>query len=149
MKKIMPFVIVLLAVAGGMFYAGVNYTKAKGVRSFGNFQNFTPEQMQEMRAGAGGTAGTRAGRDGAGGFASGEIISKDDKSVTIKLSGGGSKIIFFSDATKITKSVNGTSDDLKVGESITAGGDSNSDGSVTAKTIQLRAALSAPVPVAK
>ena len=85
-------------------------------------------------------AGFRGGNSTTTGFVSGEIISKDDKSITVKLRDGGSKIVFFSDSTEITKFIDGTPTDLEVGKTITIDGTTNQDGSVTAKSIQLRLA---------
>jgi len=70
----------------------------------------------------------------------GEIIAKDEQTVTVKLSDGGSKIVFFSDTTQIDKFAAGTLADLEIGMTIIANGTANQDGSVVAKTIQLRPA---------
>ena len=69
---------------------------------------------------------------------SGEIISKDEQSITVKLPDNGSKIVFFSDSTEITKSVSGSQEDLKEGEQIMTSGEENSEGIYSAKMIQLR-----------
>ena len=48
--------------------------------------------------------------------------------------------LIFSNTTQISKSAAGSLADLKVGESITVNGSTNSDGSITAQIIQLRPA---------
>lgn len=90
---------------------------------------------------AGGTGrGARAG----GGMVGGEIIAKDANSITVKLRGSqtdgsaGSKIIFLSDTTQVTKSAEGSTTDLSIGTQVTAFGTQNSDGSVSAQSVQIR-----------
>jgi len=123
MKKLIPiFIVILLVVAGGAFYGGMKYDQSK-----------TASNLATMRSRNGMTS-NRAG----GGFVTGEIISKDDKSVTVKLRDGGSKIVFLSSSTEVTKSVSGTLVDLEVGKNISVNGTANSDGSITAQSIQLR-----------
>ena len=82
-----------------------------------------------------------------GGFTTGQIISKDATSITVQLMAGGtassgqasgSKIIFLDSNTKITKSVDGTVNDLIVGEQVSINGTANTDGSVNAQTVQIR-----------
>lgn len=130
MKKILPIIIALIIIGGGAFYGGMKYTGSRspaGQFSRGDLSN------------AGGRVlfGGPGGQRGGAGFVAGEILSKDDKSITIKLPDGGSKIVFFSDSTEIAKSVNGSISDLEVGKTVTANGTANSDGSITAQSIQL------------
>lgn len=155
MNKLIAIVIATaVVVGGGAFYGGMKYAESKSPRrlsqaDFQNLQNLSPEErqqrLQELGANASGAfggdhaggSGFRGGQRG-GGFTAGEIIAKDDKSVTIKLQNGGSKIIFLSDSTEITKSASGTLGDLEVGKNVSVNGTVNSDGSVTAQMIQLR-----------
>jgi len=130
-KTLLSILAVAVVVGGGAFYGGMKYAENKAVS----------DRQQRIQQFGGSGTGFRNGGSGnrtAGGFASGEILSKDDKSITIKMRDGGSKIIFFSDTTEIGKFVNGTSSDLEVGKNVSINGTANSDGSITAQTIQLR-----------
>lgn len=140
-KLILVAVIVAVLVGGGSFYGGMKYAQSKTpVRGsgFGGTGNF---------AGLRGNGGARGGATGAG-FTSGDIISKDATSITIKLQDGGSKIVFYSNATKVSKFVDGTAGDLIVGKTVSITGTANSDGSITASLVQLRPAIS-PSPSPK
>lgn len=161
MQKILPVIIIAVLIVGvGAFYGGIKYQQNTRQNFFGenlggqNFRNLSPEERQArlQQFGADGTAAMPGGmrdRNGAG-FASGKIIAKDDKSITIKLPDAnqssdqidqkqsGSKIIFFSESTDIAKSVKGATEDLIVGEQVIINGTQNEDGSITAKSIQMR-----------
>jgi hypothetical protein len=140
-KKILPIILVILVVAiifgVGGFYGGMKYAQSKtssGNPSGQNFQNLTPEQRQQLSQ-------NRAGRGGNGAnFLSGEVISKDQQSLTIKMPDGSSKIVFYSDSTEVGKFVNGTPNDLEVGKTVTVNGAANQDGSIAAQSIQIRPA---------
>jgi hypothetical protein len=150
MNKLIPIVIATaVVVGGGAFFGGMKYAESKSFQGrvsqidFQNLQNLSPEErqqrLQELGANAGGfRGGAGIGQRGGGGFTAGEIIAKDDKSVIVKLQDGGSKIIFLSDSTEITKSAAGALIDLEIGKNISVNGAVNSDGSITAQMIQLR-----------
>jgi len=147
MNKIIIIAVVVAVITGvGSFYGGMKY--AQGQRGGGNFQNLanlSPEERQQRFQGMGANAsGLRGGRAG-GGLTSGEVISKDEKSVTVKLRDGGSKIIFFFDSTEVGKFTSGTVTDLEIGKMITINGKTNSDGSVTADSIQIRPPMQQPL----
>ncbi len=135
-KKMFAIVIaVIIFAGGGSFYGGMKY--GQGIAT-------TQRSQVARQFGAnGGAVSVPGGRVSGGGqgFTSGEIIAKDDKSVTIQLRAGGSKIVFFSDITKIAKTTDGSSVDLQIGENATVAGNSNSDGSITANSIQLQPAV--------
>ena len=116
--------VAVLLVAGASFYGGMAYS-----------QNMAAAQRAQRTGGA--FAG-RGGRTSGGGFTGGEIIAQDSQSITVKLPNGSSQIVFFSDSTKIMKSVDGTASDLATGKQVTVSGTANPDGSITAQSIQLR-----------
>jgi hypothetical protein len=133
MKKIISLSLLITAVAGAAFYGGLRYDKSQSPASAG--------------VGAGGRGnfqGRQRDGGGVGNFTGGPIISMDDKSVTVQTMNGGSKIVFFSGATKIMKSVDGSPADLATGKQVTITGTANPDGSMTAETIQLRTGAFAP-----
>jgi hypothetical protein len=141
MKKILPIIIVVAVVIGGSaFFAG--YKVGQGGSTTNGRMNGFPTDLTggNIQGFPNGDMGTRNGE----GSVSGEIISKDDNSVTVKLKDGGSKIVFYSEATEISKTVDGMVIDLEVGKTVVVSGTTNQDGSITAKTVQLRPVISIP-----
>jgi len=130
---------------GGGFYFR-NYQLQKTRSAFGtnngNFQRF----MGGNRIGGNGTV-----MMGRGGAVVGSVLSMDDKSVTVKLPDGSTKIVLFSDATTYANTVSATKSDLKTGETVAVA--ANSDGSVTASSIQVNPEFgrfaASPTPAAK
>ena len=116
-------ILILVAVS---FYAGDMYGKRQLAR------NNPSQQFTGMRGRTGST-----GRMG-GGMIVGTVLSKDATTITITLPDGGSKIVFVSTSTPITKSVSGVSSDITTGENIVVTGTTNTDGSVSAQSIQIR-----------
>jgi hypothetical protein len=146
MKKILPIAAAIIVIGLGSFFGGMKYGQSANLQTNtmrGNFQNQSGNGAQEGQTSFG--ANTGEGRMRGGNFisdnlANGEIIGSDDKSVTIKLPNGGSKIVFFSASTTISKMVEASTSDLVSGINITATGKQNTDGSITATTIQIRPA---------
>ncbi|MFH1162412.1 MAG: DUF5666 domain-containing protein [Candidatus Jorgensenbacteria bacterium] len=134
MKKIIVLAIVGVVVIGGVsFYGGMRYGKssAQPAQGMGRFGNLPAGQQRTDQRGA--FAG--------GGGTSGEIVSADNQSITLKLREGSSKIVFFSSSTKIMKSTDGARSDLTSGVQVVVSGTANPDGSITAQTIQLRTGM--------
>lgn len=126
-----------MAVGGGAFYGGLQYAKASGptARAAGG-------RMGTFAQRTGGPIGAPGGQVRVfGGGTTGEILSKDDASMTLKLMDGGSKIVFFSASTTVGKMTSGTLEDLTQGTNVIVMGNANSDGSVTASQIQIRPLL--------
>ncbi len=83
MKKTIIIVIAVAIVVGaGAFWGGMKYGQGKSLTPQ-SFQNLTQQQRQQLFANAGGArTGSRNGTGG--GFSGGQIIAKDDKSITVK-----------------------------------------------------------------
>lgn len=131
MKKntIIGFVVCGIACASIGFSLGMSHGKTQALTT--------------MQMGGRGMIGNRGaiGTMRGGGFVSGEIIAKDTTSITVKLRDGSSKILFFTTDTPILKSTAGATGDLSIGQQIMTTGKTNTDGSVTADSIQIRPAM--------
>lgn len=133
-KKQLPLAIVIAVVLlAASFFAGRWSVSSKAGQN-GFSRNGGPGQSAMM---AGNFRG-KNGQVGRGGMVSGEIINKDEKSLTLKLANNGSKIIYFSASTTVSQMATATPSDLNVGQSVMASGSTNTDGSVSATMIQVR-----------
>ncbi len=121
-------VVLLILIGAGFFYGGMKYQQGKQP-SRADFQPRAEMRQQNLPAGA-------QQRMGAG-TVRGEIISRDETSITVKLPDGSSKIVLISESAKINKAIEATVDDLETGEQVMVIGQVNSDGSITAQNIQL------------
>lgn len=129
MKKPMIITAVSVIIVGAAaFFGGMKYQQSKfpangamfgrGGNTRGTFRNGQP-----------GSQGGRA--------VMGEVVSQDDKSITVKLTDGGSKIVIMNDKTSVVKSENAAKTDIMAGTRVAVFGTENTDGSVTAQNIQL------------
>lgn len=148
-NKILSAIIVLVVACGLSFWGGYSYGQRANIRTAGAFG-----PGGDMAGRMGTVRGGRVGGSANGGFVAGTVTSKDATSITVRLNNmmqgangtnSGSRIILFDATTQIAKSAVGSADDVTVGQEVTVSGTPNSDGSITAKSIQLRPAGSAPV----
>jgi hypothetical protein len=123
-------IVAVAALVGGIFYGKSMAASGFGGRT-GTFASST-------RAGFGGRGGA------GGGFVSGQILSMDSDSLTIQLANGNSEIVFYSSSTPVIKPTMASVSDLTPGTMVMIGGSTNSDGSLTAQSIQVRNATSTP-----
>lgn len=135
MKKYLTTVLLLLGLVvgftGGYFFKDYQLNKLRGNLRNGmgtaNGQRFVPNNGQTNVQNKGMSAGG----------VEGEIISQDDKSITIKISDGSTKIILFSESTSYLINSPSKKENLKSGVKVSVFGKTNSDGSLTADRIQL------------
>jgi hypothetical protein len=113
-------VIAILAFVGGMYYG--KSTVSSSLAGRGGFASSTR------------SIGSRTG----GGFVTGNIVSKDAQSLTVQLANGNSEVVFYSSSTSVIKPSPASVSDLTTGTNVIIGGTQNSDGSLTAQTIQVR-----------
>lgn len=138
MKKeiVVPVIIASLVFAGVGFFGGMKYSQTQR----GNFRNGQFGAGGNFMMQGGGRTGGPNGQGGQRGMGFrptiGEIISSDDKSITVKMDDGSSKIVLISDSTSINKSDSGSKADLKVGTKVGVFGADN-NGTVTAQNIQI------------
>lgn len=137
MKKqiLIAFIFVLLVIGGLSFYGGMVYGKSSATKTAVSGQ----AAGRNFAGGAGGAIGART----SGGLVNGAVLSKDDKSITVQSRAGGSKIVFFSANTTVQKMGAGSVSDISQGDQVMITGSTNSDGSVTAQSIEIRPAMPA------
>lgn len=122
-------IVIALLVGVASFYSGMQYQK--------NQRNTFSRQQIPGRNQNG--QGNFQGRGNNQGMAPvrGEIISQDDKSITVKMQDGSSKIVILSGTTTINKATEVSKADLTTGGQVVAFGTSNSDGSITAQSVSI------------
>lgn len=129
-KNIIIFTLSLLLVGSISFYGGMQYEKNinAGLRQSG---------FNRPTGGMAMNPGMRQGSQG-GGFVNGTIKEKDGDNLVVTTGKDGSKIVLFSERTKILKSTDGSIEDVAVGTPVMIMGSQNQDGSITAQSIQIR-----------
>ena len=131
MNKTIIIAAVLIVVAGaGGFLGGMQYQKSQTTSRFAQFAGGGNGQFRRFgQAGGGAGANTSAIR--------GQVVSTDSNSITVKLPDGSSKILVVGSNTTFMKSTSASLSDLKSGDTIMAFGTTNSDGSVTARNVDI------------
>jgi len=126
MRKNLAITIIVAFLVGGVcFFAGIKYQQGK--------QRNVARQFSTQMGGRQGALANRLGFRPV----NGEIINADEKSITVKMQDGSSKIVIVTQTTQINKAEQATKNDLKIGGKVAAFGNENSDGTITASNIQL------------
>ncbi|HVZ10895.1 MAG TPA: DUF5666 domain-containing protein [Candidatus Paceibacterota bacterium] len=144
-KFLVGGIAVAVVIAGGAFFGGYKYAQSKS--PFARLGNGNQQfRFQATGANQNGTAmvGGRTVQFGGGTF--GEILDISGSQMTIKLADGSSRVVILSNSTNISKTAAGSTSDLKVGDSVSVMGTTNSDNTVTAQQIQIRPMLPSPNP---
>ncbi len=126
-------VIIAIVLVVVSFYGGLKYSQGKN-------PTFDRTSFVQRNPQLGGNNVLGSNRT-MGGIVSGEILSIDDKSLTVKSQDGGSRLVFLSASTTISKMASGNIGDLIIGSNISVNGSSNTDNSINAQMIQVRSQI--------
>ena len=130
-NKIVLAVVVVVLIAGVAFYSGMKYGQSNSNKAWGNMGQRNGVQVNNSAQKSG------ANRQ-LGGTVVGEVLAVDTNRITVKSLDGGSRIVFLSASTTISKMGAGTVKDLAVGTNVSINGASNPDNSVNAQIVQIR-----------
>lgn len=122
--------VIVVIVAAGAFFGGMKYQQSKS-------PSLSNGQFASSNGGFRGAGGGMRTGGNRGGTVVGKILSMDQNSITVQLQDGSSKIVNVSATTTYSKSATGSKSDLTSGINVAVFGTSNSDGSVTAQSVQI------------
>lgn len=122
--------IVAILFAVGGFFGGTKYQQSKA-STFSGFGN--RGAAGQLNRGS----GMPNGRGNGFNTIVGQVISTENNTATVKLADGSTKIIILSGSTTISKSESGAKSDLVSGTQVAVFGLTNTDGSITAQTVQV------------
>jgi len=130
MKKylvhIVWLVVALVALGGGFYWGKAIAASARGT---GRLAGAYGSSTHSFVAGAAG-----------GNLVVGQISAMDSSSITLQLANGNSQVVFYSSSTQVSEPTIVSPSTLSVGTNVMIGGTTNSDGSLTAESIQVRSA---------
>lgn len=141
MKTHIIWLVIVIVVGVASFFGGMKYQQSKTPAA-------TARTGQFGGAGGGAAGGftrrTGAGGSSAGSFVNGQVLSVASNNITVKNMAGGSQIVILAPSTAYRMAVDGTASDVTVGSMVTVTGTTNSDGSLTAQSVQIRTGTSTP-----
>jgi pectate lyase len=130
-------ILVALLIAGLSFFAGTRYqlNRLNNSRMVGEKSMIGNQRGQQFAV----SSDTKSSQNNLSGgtMISGELLSQDEQSLTVKIADGSTKIVIVADSTIYKKSSDAALTDLTIGENLSILGTNNTDGSVTAKTITI------------
>lgn len=144
--------LVIAVVASGVVFGGLGFWGGKFYSSNRIDDNFAGNRINNQN-GRGMMTNKRDGQNSntnkaagngmtrGGGMIVGEVSSIDGESMTVKQSDGSSKIIVLTNTTKYTISAESSREKLSVGTKIAVMGETTTDGSTTATSVELNPAL--------
>lgn len=141
MKNMLLAGAAVLLIGSGAFYGGFLYGKSKTFSPSGfsgrngEFLGRNTDGSMRNRDGQGQGAGTQQGNRNGQDSVFGEVLSKNDTSMTVKTQNGGSRIVYFSDKTSEGISDSTALSNVSTGQSVMASGVGNGEGALVAHMI--------------
>ena len=136
-QQIIIPIVVAIVVGAAAFFGGMQYQKSQ-----------SPQAQFADRGGFGGRGGFPRGSGAPGGNRGGavvgQILSAGNGTLTVKLQDGSSKIVVLPGNVSINKMAPAAQTDLMTGTNVAIFGTTNSDGSVTAQSVQLNPIFRGP-----
>lgn len=132
---------VVLLIGSGTFYGGFLYGKSQLAFSSGfsgrnsAFPGRNTDGSARSRDGQGQAMGSRDVNRGNQDSVFGEVLSKNDTSITVKTPNGGSRIVYVSDKTSTGVSDSTALANVSVGQEIMASGAGGNEGALVAHMI--------------
>lgn len=124
MKQVIWAILAAVLFGAVGFWGGVTYQKTQ-----------SPSFANGFAGGRFGPPGANGGRNAAN-VATGTVIAQDASSVTVRTASGGSKTVFFSATTDVSKQEVLKPADIKVGDAVGAFGEA-ANGGINARMIQI------------
>lgn len=138
MKNNIVILVAVLSLAlgfgGGYFFK--NYQVGKMRPNFGSQLPDRQRNGQELQNAQRPQNG-QGPQAGFGGMVMGEVISQDEKSITVKIQDGSTKMIILGNSTTYSKTQDIEKTELNTGSQVRILGNANSDGSITAQNVQI------------
>ena len=120
---------------------GVGIVVVGAVSFYGGMQYQSSLRGTGRAGGFGGQAATRGAQNRP---VTGDVVSVDTDSLTVKVSDGSTKIVNIAPDTSYAKTATATASEVQVGTKVGVFGQTNSDGSVTAQSVQLNPQFRGP-----
>jgi Domain of unknown function (DUF5666) len=130
-------VVVLLAVAGGSFFGGSLYGRSQAQATLSAARQGGFGGAGNSGANAQGTPGARRTGGQGGGFVMGQIDQVAAGSLVLTDNNGKQTKVLVTNTTLIQKQASVALSDLKQGETVVVSGSAGTDGSITARSVQV------------
>jgi hypothetical protein len=137
---VVPLVIGVVALGGG-FIGGIKYQEYRNTKTMQSRFSGMRNQVGDPAMMGNRMQNVRGGMQMNFRPLNGEVLKKDETSLTVKTMDGSSKIVLLAESTVVSESKTSSIQDVVVGSKVAVFGSSNTDGSITAQSVQLNPSM--------